>query len=153
MKTLRITFILFLISTIVFSQSKEKMMLSDKVKEVMMEELNFDYDSVSLILSEKDTGQYIGRLPKDYKKYVCYLPANRKPTLPLVVLEWEIIKIEDLGEVQFESENHKIQILTGAYASALYGTRGVNGVIEISTKKSRKDYEKRVKKSKRKKEK
>ncbi|MFT5617109.1 MAG: TonB-dependent SusC/RagA subfamily outer membrane receptor [Arenicella sp.] len=154
MRTLKITFVFLLLSTIAFSQSKEKIMLSDKVREVMIEELNFDYDSISFILSEKDTGQYqyVGRLPKDYIKYACYLPANRKPTLPLLVLEGKVTKIGDLGEMQFEPNNHKIQILTGAYASAIYGSRAVHGVVVISTEKSRKLHEKRVRKLKRKKD-
>lgn len=44
MKTLKITFILFLISTIAFSQPKEGMMLSDIIKQVMLIKLDVNYD-------------------------------------------------------------------------------------------------------------
>jgi hypothetical protein len=152
MKTLKITFVLLFLSTIAFSQSDKKVMLSDKVKEVMIEDYKFNYDSILRVLSEKDTGQYIGKLPADYKKYACYLPANHKPILPVIVLDNEFIDIVDLEEVELKPQNHEIEVVSGIKAAALFGSRGgTNGVIYITTAEYREKEEKRLKKYKRKK--
>jgi hypothetical protein len=146
MKTLKTTLVLLFLSTIAFSQSDKKVMLSDKVKEVMIEKLNYDYDSAQKVMKKqnitslKDVEKNLTGELKGLKLSTCCISHKSTVFMMPVVLDGTPTgkTLEPISDIIYNRKSYKIKILSGEHAIALYGTSASKGVIVISSKEHKK---------------
>jgi hypothetical protein len=145
---MKITFVLLFLSTIAFSQSDKKVMLSDKVKELMLEELGFDYDS-AFYLYNPEKGMFHSSeresIPKsaivlmlENMMPVCGLVSNRDfSKFPLIVFDG--IPVDNLNwELEYKKSSYTIKAFKDFGSTTFCNPRVDNGVITIISKKHKK---------------
>jgi hypothetical protein len=68
---------------------------------------------------------------------------------PLIVFDGFTVGYDIEGwEMEYDKSNYEIEVVSGNLATALYGTRGKNGVVVISTDKWRRKLRRKKKRRK-----